>query len=316
MTAVCRRGRLESTRRYSTRRVKGQYSSAGRILKPSAPICRRCTEELGGGQVRQIREELHLLVGEIAGPMVDHAQGPDAGAVRQHQGGARVETDPGLPDHRGVVCEPIVTEGIRHDERRFAYDGVGAKRDVPRRLPRVQAKAGLEPLSVAIHPADKRDRHGESGRRESRDAIEPSFRLGIQDLQPTQRSQASLLVSRDAGRLPPGCRAQHPGADLCARIAEAEGPDEPIGHAGLGSGLGVVRSCHEDDRHTGRISRLGPCRHFRTRRVPNRAADGDPVDGWGACSSTISEGCAGRSCHSSAANSPAGGTATPRIPSS
>ncbi len=57
-----------------------------------------------------------------------------------------------------------------------------AERDPPRRLGRVEADPGLEPLSLGVDQADQRDRRAAERRGDARQVVERGLGLGVEDV--------------------------------------------------------------------------------------------------------------------------------------
>ena len=104
--------------------------------------------------------------------------------------------------HQRVVAEARIQQGVGHDEQVGLVDGVGAERDVARRLRHVHPDPRLEPLAVAVDEADERHRGAADLGRQQREIVEALLRFGVEDPVATQRRQTVCLTR--AHRCPPG----------------------------------------------------------------------------------------------------------------
>jgi hypothetical protein len=99
-----------------------------------------------------------LQIGQMAGLAVEHAETAERGAFGGEERGAGVKADAVLGGDEWVVGETEVTRGVGHDhEVERLVEGVGAEGLVARRLLRLHADAGLEPLAVAVDDGHESD---------------------------------------------------------------------------------------------------------------------------------------------------------------
>jgi len=83
-----------------------------------------------GGGLRQMGQGLALRRGELAGLLVQHAQGAQCFAAGQGQRGARIKPDEGLARDQRVLAEARILVGIFDFQDAIARERMGAKRHV------------------------------------------------------------------------------------------------------------------------------------------------------------------------------------------
>ena len=110
------------------------------------------------------------------------------------QGHAGIKTDAWLAGHQRIVDETFVLQGIVDDKGPVAENGVTAEGNITWRFASIQPDRGFEPLPVFVDQADQRDRHVEDAFGQACQAVEALFRIGVEDVDRAQRSQALRLI--------------------------------------------------------------------------------------------------------------------------
>jgi hypothetical protein len=146
-------------------------------------------------------KHLELRIRDHAWHAVDRAERSDNEAIRCAERDAGIEPDQRCAEYEWVVGKPLVSMSIRNHERLIECDHVTAERDVARGRGCVEPVPRLEPLAVAIHQRDERDRHPHDVRSQAREVIERRLRSRVEDLILIQRCEPSAFVGWSWGKL-------------------------------------------------------------------------------------------------------------------
>ncbi len=105
----------------------------------------------------QDAQRLFLVRSQFPGDLINHAQSPEAVAVRCYQWCSGVKTDLRIGSDQGVFGKTFVLGSVGNDEQVWLVDGVGANRNVPRGFLKSRSEAGLEPLPALVDHRNQRD---------------------------------------------------------------------------------------------------------------------------------------------------------------
>lgn len=132
-------------------------------------------------------QSLSVLCREVAGFLVDDAQGSDGPPAGAFERVAGVETDVGLPGDQRIQGEPRIGSGVVDHEQALIADRDLAERDVPRQVLGKGSGHGFEELPVIIDQGDRRGADLETFSRQPGDPVEPLFSRAVQELCPGER---------------------------------------------------------------------------------------------------------------------------------
>ncbi len=108
----------------------------------------------------------------------------------------------GLTGDRGVVAKARIKQRVADLENFIGLQNrVGAEGVFHWRLAARHAKAGFEPLTVAVDHGNQCDRRVAKACRKCHDVVVGLLRQRVQDLQLAQRAEPSLLVDVLSGSL-------------------------------------------------------------------------------------------------------------------
>ncbi len=156
--------------------------------------------EMGHDLAAEHAQRLLLVGRERARLAVEHAQRADGVPVRRAQGHARVEADPGLTGHPGIVGEARITRRIGDDHQLAGLaQGMGAKRHRPRRLGQREAVVGHEPLPVAVDERYEGDRRAADPCRERGQLVKRGLGGRVQGAIALKRAHAFGFVGGPLG---------------------------------------------------------------------------------------------------------------------
>src|SRR6186713_1427726 len=113
---------------------------------------------LQGGRrcLRELPQDVELLVSQLTRDAVDHTQRAHAGAVTETNWRAGVETNSSSTGYQWVVEETLVAPRILNLQNFILQDRMSAKRAIPRNLGNTgQADAGFEPLAIRVDQAQQ-----------------------------------------------------------------------------------------------------------------------------------------------------------------
>nr|WP_253194682.1 hypothetical protein [Hydrogenophaga sp. A37] len=141
-----------------------------------------------------------LVVIELPGFAVGHADRAQGMALGGGDGRARIEADVGVVKHQGVVFETPIQRCVRHLHHLVRVeDGVGAEGHVPAGLPGVHADHRLEPLTFLIDEGNQRDGGVTDRCGQRRDVLKRLLGQGVEHAEIVQLRQALGFSGRDGG---------------------------------------------------------------------------------------------------------------------
>ena len=140
---------------------------------------------------RQGFESRNLLLGQGARLLVDDANRAERVPARRNDRRARVEPDLRVAYDKGVELESRVLTSIWDDKDLPGFERVRAEAGLARGFSRAQAFFRLEPLPVAGHKGNQRDRDAADGRGHLGQIVEALLRGGVEDLVAFERREAS-----------------------------------------------------------------------------------------------------------------------------
>ena len=167
---------------------------------PGRQILRRgCDRRLLDAQAllnrtRGVTQRAHVRRRELPRLAVDGAQRADGMTLRRVQRNARIGPDVRGSGHHGIAGKADIQGRIGHDQGSSISDGMGAKGNRARRLRRIQAHPGLEPLAFLIDERDQYDRHIEGRRRQAGDLIAGLGCRLVEEIQAMQSGESSGLA--------------------------------------------------------------------------------------------------------------------------
>jgi hypothetical protein len=155
--------------------------------------------QLGFGESGKIAESLEVVVGEVAGLVVDGTEDADAGSVEGLEGVTCVKGDLFGSGDVGIVGEARILAGIGDEHGLVAEDGVGAEGDLAGGFGQEGALDRFEPLAGLVDEGDGGNGDAEEAADEAGDAFEAFFEGGIEELGVSQCGEACGFIGRDGG---------------------------------------------------------------------------------------------------------------------
>ena len=113
---------------------------------------------------------------------VDDAERADGDALWGFEASASVEPEERLARHQGVVAGARIDREIGDDQHPRPLQGVPAHGLFQRRLARIEADAGLEPLPVTRDEADQGHRSVADLAGQQDDVVETGLGRGVEDV--------------------------------------------------------------------------------------------------------------------------------------
>ena len=161
-------------------------------------------------------EGVELLGRQLARDGIGHGQRADGVPVRRAQRRAGVEPDERITDDERMVGEALVATQVFDDVEVRGVDGVGAERQLARRLAQRQADSRLEPLSLRVDERQQRDGRLAHVGRDPGQIVQDPFGRRLQDLVALQRLEPPRFVRnrrrglhRNRRTLPPAGPIRH-----------------------------------------------------------------------------------------------------------
>ena len=142
-------------------------------------------------------EQLALLGGQLARPVVEHAERADGMAAAGHQRRPGVEAHGrNRPAAKRVVGTAQVEQRVLDLEDLLRQDRMGTDRLLERGLARLHPETRLEPLPVLIDEADQSDRHLEQRGKQFHHLVEGRIGSAVERAKAAQLGKAFKLIIR------------------------------------------------------------------------------------------------------------------------
>jgi hypothetical protein len=151
------------------------------------------------GESGKIAEGLEVVVGEVAGLVVDGTEDADAGSVEGLEGVTCVEGDLFRAGDVGVVGEARILASIGDEHGLVAEDGVGAEGDLAGGLGEERTLNRFEPLAGLVDEGDGGNGDAEEAADEAGDALEAFLERGVEELGLVQGGEAGVFVGGQGG---------------------------------------------------------------------------------------------------------------------
>jgi len=184
-------------------------------------------------------------------------QRPDRRTVVEAQRTAGVKPHPGVAGDSRIVRKAGVIQRVRHDQHLVFEDRVRAERHIARRLAGHPTRRRLEPLAVMVNKRHQSNRHGERGRRDSREPVKTVLGVRIENLQGAQRCEQARIA--DAANATTDNKVRVVDPPQLPQVPVA--PKRPLlitGVLGLGlaAAIGVIVLFAQFDRSFGNLFQL------------------------------------------------------------